>query len=259
MNWYSLNWTFVDNGETRETMFIASVQAPVWTFIIYVMLQFSLPIVADSLLIWRCFHIWGRSLRIISLPLFFLLSETVFFVVVTIYAFKIPQLTSPSLARFINNLQVVDLCISFGTTFITTVLIGYRIHTTARLDGVTRMGRFKHIVEILIQSAALYAVVIFFNTIFCSGAIASYSAGQFWPQVVLPIIGGMAPTMVVARISMTSFDNTHLSTITHLSGLKFQSGRTRQDETSIDEEYVSSTEKIHGDSNTGSEPLPNRV
>ncbi|PPQ93053.1 hypothetical protein CVT25_011929 [Psilocybe cyanescens] len=277
MNWYSLNWAIVDNGETRESMFIGSVQAPTWTFITYVILQFSLPIVADSLLIWRCFYIWDRSLRVIAGPLFFFIAEIgyftllAFFILVTVYAFKIPQLTSPSLARLINNLQVVDLCISFGTTFITTILIGYRIHSTTRIQGVTRLGKFKHIVEILVQSAALYALVILFNAIFCSGAIASYSAGQFWPQVVLPIVGvskhfnyetsvliehfiqGMAPTMVVARISMTNFDNTHLATISHISGLKFQSERARQNETDMGAEDIPYTDKINEDSHSNNE------
>ena len=92
--WQELQSRFVDSGETRETMFIATFFSPAWAQLALESCIAVANILADGLLvgttffipfkfnhlklgkIWRCFHVWDRSLLAISLPFFFLVAET---------------------------------------------------------------------------------------------------------------------------------------------------------------------------------------
>ena len=94
IQWQVLQWSFVDNGETRETIFIANYYSiPAWAQLASAVCIATTNILADGLLvsttfaipfrfshlklgkIWRCFYLWDRSLRAISLPFFFLVIE----------------------------------------------------------------------------------------------------------------------------------------------------------------------------------------
>ena len=92
--WQLLQSSFVDNGETRETIFITTFNNPVWVIPASVACTGVTNILADGLLvsttftipfrfrhlklgkIWRCFYAWNRSLLAISLPSFFLVAQT---------------------------------------------------------------------------------------------------------------------------------------------------------------------------------------
>ena len=95
IQWQVLQWGFVDNGKTRETIFMASANTtPLWAKLASNGCIGATNILADGLLvsttftfpfrfshlklgkIWRCFHMWNRSLVAISLPFFFLVTET---------------------------------------------------------------------------------------------------------------------------------------------------------------------------------------
>ena len=92
--WQLLQSGFVDSGETRETIFNATYYSPAWAALAANGCIATTNILADGLLvsitltipfrfshlklgkIWRCFHMWNRSLLAISLPSFFLVAET---------------------------------------------------------------------------------------------------------------------------------------------------------------------------------------
>ena len=92
--WQQLQWSLVDSGETRETIFTASFHSPLWAELASNGCIAATNILADGLLvsttftipfrfshlqlgkIWRCFYMWNRSLLAISLPFFFLVAET---------------------------------------------------------------------------------------------------------------------------------------------------------------------------------------
>lgn len=67
---------------------------------------------------------------------------------------------SPSQSETLNKLIGAIFLLAFATTLITTLLISYRIHSFFKEDLSNGFrSRFKHVVEILIQSAAAYSVV----------------------------------------------------------------------------------------------------
>ena len=94
IEWQLLQSSFVDGGETRESIFIATFFNPAWTHLAGEVCTAATNILADGLLvsttftisfkfshlklgkIWRCFYLWDRSLLAISLPFFFLVAET---------------------------------------------------------------------------------------------------------------------------------------------------------------------------------------
>jgi len=94
IQWQLLQSSFVDNGETRETIFITTFLNPAWATLASQCCTAATNILADGLLvsitfaipfrfshlkfgkIWRCFHAWDRSLLAVSLPFFFLVAET---------------------------------------------------------------------------------------------------------------------------------------------------------------------------------------
>lgn len=69
---------------------------------------------------------------------------------------------SPSQAHTLKTLTAAAFFITFATTLVTTLLISYRIHSFSRQDDDlprSSSTRIKHIIEILVQSAALYSMV----------------------------------------------------------------------------------------------------
>lgn len=64
---------------------------------------------------------------------------------------------SPALAARINDMLAAAFFISFATTLVTTVLIAYRIHSVSQNQGASSR-RFKHIIDIVVQSGAVYAL-----------------------------------------------------------------------------------------------------
>lgn len=157
-----------------------------------------------------------------------------------------------------SNIRSAQLFVSSGTTIMATSLIAYRIYSASQWNGTSSKGRFKHTVVILVESAAVYSLVFLVDAIItvipATQTIGSFLCiAQPYTQVVLTIVGvccitvvkiqsmdpyrsiqELAPTVIVARIAHTSVDNTHVSTITHISGLNFQSHHTLSQHTDND-------------------------
>ena len=95
IEWQLLQQSFVDSGESRETIFIVTFSnAAQWVVIASNACTAVTNILADGLLvsttftipfrfshlklgkIWRCFYLWDRSLLAISLPFFLFVAET---------------------------------------------------------------------------------------------------------------------------------------------------------------------------------------
>ena len=94
IQWQLLQSSFVDSGETQETIFITNYFNPPWAQLAMGSCTAATNILADGLLvsatftillmfshlklgkIWKCFHLWDQSLLAISLPSLFLVAET---------------------------------------------------------------------------------------------------------------------------------------------------------------------------------------
>ncbi|PPQ87685.1 hypothetical protein CVT25_011452 [Psilocybe cyanescens] len=242
VQWRMLQISFIDKGNTRASIFESITVGPgepVTLYIVGNIFFFAVFIVADALLIWRCYHIWGRSLRIVMVLLLFLFLEsgwnqTGLFAAVTIIAFVADRL--PTTAEVIsgNNMQSAQIFMSFGTTVMATFLIAYKILNSSTWSNSSSKNLFKHVVAVVIESASVYSVSILvfavFNVIPSSENLGTRLCNaKLYAQAIITVVGGMAPTILVARIALTNSDNTDISSITHISGIQFEDDHSTGD------------------------------
>ncbi|PPQ81330.1 LOW QUALITY PROTEIN: hypothetical protein CVT25_015086 [Psilocybe cyanescens] len=224
--WYILDLSVVINGDTRQSIFIATEFGPVWIFVLTVFLLYSLLIVSDGLLVpsfiapfssavkqvWICFNIWGQSFRIILVPLTLVVVEFGLFVAVIALSVLISQASSDAKATLVNSISSALAFVSSGTTVITSLLIGYKIHSTYRFHDRHFKRLFNHVVIVFIESSAAYSLVLVINatsTVIPSATLfgSPLAQMQYYVDVVLIIVAGMAPTVMVARLGLANPDD----------------------------------------------------
>ncbi|KJA18851.1 hypothetical protein HYPSUDRAFT_205069 [Hypholoma sublateritium FD-334 SS-4] len=163
-------------------------------------------IVADGLLIWRCFKIWNGSYRIVALSLLLFLAEIALYSTVTVFDFSPRQLATGATR---NHLLSVGLFTTLAVTLWTTTLIVYRIYSAANDTLNRQKPRFYNILEMITQSSLIYALALGANALL---AVIPQRPSDVWTiftvanyvGVVLYAITGIAPTLMVARIALLS-------------------------------------------------------
>ncbi|KAF4611066.1 hypothetical protein D9613_007325 [Agrocybe pediades] len=132
-------------------------------------------------------------------------------------------------------------CVSAATSLIATSIIAYRIISTTRSIQIpngnvhhttkkwTYGGRYKHIVDIVLQSAMIYSAtlvamaIIEFVPVSADNFVQMNSVVIYF-QGVASIVTGLAPTIMVARVALstgktadeTSSSGPHISRISAL-------------------------------------------
>uniref|UniRef100_A0A8H7XNK9 Uncharacterized protein n=1 Tax=Psilocybe cubensis TaxID=181762 RepID=A0A8H7XNK9_PSICU len=184
--------------------------------------------VADVLLLWRCYHIWGMSKRVITMPILFLLLEIILFIIgtVTLDAFWL----------------MISLYSSFVATVTVSTLIAYRIHKVSKITCQNSGRRYAYILRVLLESSFLYAVALLAyaistsmriayeadTSICCTGigqnqfplsqdVVCTSSEYIFYVERFTTFIAAASPTILVARIAASSTDRTDAYFITNTS------------------------------------------
>ncbi|KDR81202.1 hypothetical protein GALMADRAFT_136239 [Galerina marginata CBS 339.88] len=236
LQWYLLQWSFATNGATREVIFASLVSSPIWFQLAVNIDIFAVLSLADALLIWRCFGIWNRSRRAIILPSVLLFSEIATVIIIGINDFR--KLTTKEL-RQLNALEASLFFVSFSATLAATILIAYRIYSVARegsrVHSRSLWGRFGHVVEIVIQSAATYSLALLLQAMI---GVVPHNANSLWwfglsdyGGALACTLAGLAPTVMVARVYVATGDKNHLAATQHLSEIQFQARSITHDET----------------------------
>ncbi|PPQ85202.1 hypothetical protein CVT25_010095 [Psilocybe cyanescens] len=170
-------------------------------------------IISDGLLIWRCYHVWGKSFWATSTPLILFVAECGLFVATTFFSVKFGSVTNDTNANLANNITSALTFVSLGTTVVATFIIGYRLHSASRIHLLPSRILYNHIVTIIIESAAAYSLVLLFEAIFIAALPAnlignSWDESEYYVEVILTVVSGMAPTVLVARIALTDPNST---------------------------------------------------
>ncbi|KAH9482057.1 hypothetical protein JR316_0004152 [Psilocybe cubensis] len=213
---------------------------PVWFSTTISLLQDLIFIVSDTLLIWRCFHVWQGSLGIVVIPSLLFLAESALTIVNAVYQSSSPFLTSSTKAALENHITTALSLVSLCTTVTATFLIGYKIHSAAqdigRQSAVTRYGR---IANTVIESSAVYALALFLFALttvvplfypLWSPAVQV----KYYVDVVTGVVSGLAPTVMVLRLALPGVSNSpSMPTLSQISGLgtSAQRGRSCNDGT----------------------------
>ncbi|KAF4615802.1 hypothetical protein D9613_012476 [Agrocybe pediades] len=180
-------------------------------------------IIVDGLLVWRCFHACGQSLRNSALPIGFLILEAVvvicgILVGCIIFFRSLPIFTSLKPETWDSILFILGNAMgpsAAATSLVSTFMICRQVyaHTT---DGSRSRRRYRHVINALIQSSGLYSGVLVIEGIL--GIISHYLSQPITPKnmyiglilqylvVVVSLLNGIAPTLMVARLIVSSYN-----------------------------------------------------
>ncbi|KAF8989593.1 hypothetical protein BDQ17DRAFT_1434351 [Cyathus striatus] len=146
-------------------------------------------LIADALLVWRCYMLWMKSKWLLALFVVALIGEAALMTAVFV-------ITTP----VINDIIPCFLILSLIITVVATAMIIYRILTVSRETGTTR--RYGYIIEIFVQSGIIYSISLLV-TVVCfylpDGNVSAIEAYSYATSVLIPVTG-IAPTMIAERV-----------------------------------------------------------
>ncbi|PPQ95162.1 hypothetical protein CVT25_013307 [Psilocybe cyanescens] len=202
--WCSIDLDVVINGDTRETIYVSTVEGgPPW--------------------------VWISCIVLINVPTDMEVLPYLGEIAPNNFGTN-GQLTSDVNAKLFNNITSASMFVSLGTTMITTFLIGYRIYSASHANAVPSRRLFNRIWALVVESAAVYSFVLLVDSIYyvlpsfiVLGSPLEVVGYYVEPVQIFVTNQGMAPTILVARIALTNPSNPVAPTVTHISGLQFGS------------------------------------
>ncbi|KAF9474461.1 hypothetical protein BDN70DRAFT_936647 [Pholiota conissans] len=228
IQWNSTKSQFVDDGATRDTIFLSLLDTQVAMFVAVTFMNAISLVLSDVLLIWRCFNLWNRSVRIISIPVFLTVAEGV--------SGAIGSAVNPPSALdeqvILGKVLASGIMISACTTVITTLLITYRINSFLKNKDISSR-KFRNVIDIVVQSglvSSLSLLVLGISNVITSSSPINNTQTLivgFWTSAFVFPLAGIATTIVVARVATLS-DNDDPAMSVHLTGIRFQPGSTTQ-------------------------------
>ncbi|SJL17785.1 uncharacterized protein ARMOST_21347 [Armillaria ostoyae] len=148
-------------------------------------------VVADSAMIWRCWMVWGRRWLIVVCPILCL---------VTGFVFKILEISEAFLYGTEREIfLVVYISCILATTLWCTVFIILRILIVIRAKNgaSSRLGAYRHAIEVLVESSALHSVTLI---VFVALEARSDFASDYF-NTLAAITTGVAPTLLAGRVA----------------------------------------------------------
>jgi len=151
--------------------------------------------IADFVLVWRCWIIWNRDWKIIAFPLICTLVGAAlgFRGIAAQVAFVNDPLSSPATYTNFGNAY---FGLILATTTSATFLISLRIWKMTGKSTRKSLG-YDRIIEFVVESAAIYLVVLaVYIPLSIQGSVA-----VAYPQALVAQLTGIAPTLLVARVA----------------------------------------------------------
>ncbi|PBK62539.1 hypothetical protein ARMSODRAFT_1024740 [Armillaria solidipes] len=196
-DWAFLRRAFIGHGDNFYTVFQAAELSSPW-WIAYQLVDGITggigTFLVDITMVWRCWVIWDRQWRIVTLPAVCAFAGTVA---------KIIQLRSDLLdmtedvgdtsgfSSQVAFFSVMYISLTLATTLLCTALIVYRI---LRVSGVRS---YFGILEVLLESSAIYSLSLIVYLAF----VFRDSDDCFYADTIMMYIKGMAPTLLVTRVA----------------------------------------------------------
>ncbi|KZT73959.1 hypothetical protein DAEQUDRAFT_761897 [Daedalea quercina L-15889] len=160
-------------------------------------------IVGDSVVVWRCFLVWGRSWKMCLIPMLLVCASAICGFGQTVYfarGQKYHSAFAPALVRWNGSL----FSLSLATNMVVTILVALRAWHMLRLSGGAAGFRYFKILIIIIESGMIYSVALI-----CEVTLYFLGLNSFY--IVYDPIGqltGIVPTMIIilAGLELTSND-----------------------------------------------------
>ncbi|KAF8990487.1 hypothetical protein BDZ89DRAFT_1124392 [Hymenopellis radicata] len=198
LDWKVVDQLFIAHGTSLEMEFTFEFGTDdIAMSIAETILRILSVFVADLILVWRCWVLYGGNLKVIAIPGLCVITETVSACIVIV--------SSVEDANFVGATQInwslVYYSMTVATNSLCTILILFRI---VRVSGLgASLKTYRGIIEILVESAAMYAiiyiaVVIAYAYQFYTGA--TVATAYPYPEMISISITGIAPTLIIARV-----------------------------------------------------------
>ncbi|KAK0184678.1 hypothetical protein F5146DRAFT_1169748 [Armillaria mellea] len=149
-------------------------------------------VLGNSIMIWRCWMVWGQHYSIVVLPSLCLAASIVFKVIDMRLVFVDGNDTD------LHNLMLYAT-FSLTTTIWCTLLIVYRILSVGKASSGAEggLGAYRHVIEVLVESSALYSVCVIVHV----ACLASNPWGAYYTDILAGISKGIAPTLLIGRVA----------------------------------------------------------
>ncbi|KAK0455352.1 uncharacterized protein EV420DRAFT_596244 [Desarmillaria tabescens] len=192
VRWNFVRGGFIKHGETEETVYGYFFDAPKWMLLSTAAFMAN-TLIADCIMIWRCWIICGRRWMFVIVPMLCTIVGTIF------AGFSIYQQTASPPPGSAWSAAQIDwtlpyFSMSLVVTLLCTLIIIYRI---IMIKPSIEKGTRRLWIEVIVESASLYAIALII-------LLAFYTTGNVdanYPIVIATMITGLAPTLIVARVS----------------------------------------------------------
>ncbi|KAF9552528.1 hypothetical protein CPC08DRAFT_714555 [Agrocybe pediades] len=213
-NWLFTSIIFCKSVATRVTIFLESVDGymPAGEDILGDVASFVVFLFADGLLVWRCFHACGRSIRRSLLPMVLLIVETALIVSALAYNGLIstnPNFDTTQASGIANRLNAAVLISVATTSLVSTAVICLRIRPHTSHSSPSKK-HYQTIINILIESSALYTIIALFMAILSFANTGSVDSSLTviliteYVGAISQIVSGLAPTLMIAALVVSS-------------------------------------------------------
>ncbi|KAF9475174.1 hypothetical protein BDN70DRAFT_957832 [Pholiota conissans] len=226
LEWYSTKLQFIDNGASRDTIFVAIyTNGPdvAVSIALEILTAVSL-VLGDGLLIWRCFNLWNRSVYAISITVFLTFVEAGLMLTQAIGTAIAP--TAAPLQIKLAKVIAAGIFVSGCNTAIATVQIAYRIHLFLKHQGMSSR-KFRHVTNLVLQSGIVYSLSLLIYSVLTilmtqsTTPSAQIFSLAIWANIFVFPLAGMTTTIMVARVATLSDEN-NAPTSGHLTGIQFR-------------------------------------
>ncbi|PBK82547.1 hypothetical protein ARMGADRAFT_1140906 [Armillaria gallica] len=261
VHWWIVNYAFIKNGWTFWDVFLGSQS--VGTSFLRIVLVVEITgtismIIADTIMIWRCWTIWDRQWLIVLLPILCTVIATAAKgMYMYHYVNDLVSLQATSTSYGTSAIWVI-LYVSFvlSTTVLCTILIIYRIiKVIIRTErGWGGIQSYRGAIEILVESASLYSFGLLLYIIF----IAHGTLTANYVDIVALVTRGIAPTMVLGRVAAGQARPNDTWSESVASSLRFggHSGDSGSySENSAEEQHIGGSSHDHHQENVDEESL----
>ncbi|KAF9551925.1 hypothetical protein CPC08DRAFT_823109 [Agrocybe pediades] len=219
VQWHNANVTFVDYGDNRLSMFFRLYYPPAWLDVIAHTCQNIVVMLADGLLMWRCYVVWERSRLVLLISMVFWLTESA--LTLSVMILQIRHLTETDMqVNTLNRLTSALYFTSTGTSLVCTGLIASRIYKAYCMSDYIKQTKFKNVLDIIIQSSAIYTLSVLILGVIGAIPLSSNDSAEYILRIdnVVYYLGpiaimmiGMMPTLMVARIFLENQKEIRLS------------------------------------------------
>jgi len=163
-------------------------------------------LIADCLIIWRCWIVWERSWTVCIIPILSTITGTVLSIIsivgqVEVAEKRIPGVVPKHFIKMSTPYFILSLVTSLYSTLAITlrvILVQWKTDSHSLEFETKHRPRYSRMVEILVESVALNSI----NLIVFVILTVRKNGNLDWPQDIQPQIAGIAPTLILLRVAL---------------------------------------------------------